>query len=152
MKLNCSCRKKKGVNTPSLTCKLGVSVDIGVLEDIGHFVWYSRTIVTFKATKYISLDTPLSDEDLKILSNPDTSKLLIKLQHHLLGIIYYHNERIFSPWAQPSYAAQSVPQQYRSAYAFATSYCRRGRKAMPLPTKWAVFGFIDRALAGSSNT
>lgn len=157
-KFACECRTNKGVKLPNLNCKQGVKVEVGVIDEIGTFVWYRHTILAFKVKKFVNLATPLADEDLKLLSNPDTSNLLIKLQHHLIDTIYYHNDRIYNTWREPAWNSSPIPAPYSAknswsqpAYTFAIPFRRRGRNAMPFPTKWAVFGLIDRALAGSSN-
>lgn len=72
-------------------------MDVVVLEDVGSFVWYSHTIAAFKPKHIISLNAIPSDEDLKIIANPDTSMLMIRLNHHLLGELYYHGDKIYGP-------------------------------------------------------
>lgn len=127
-----------------------------VLEDIGFFVWYSHTIAAFKSKDFISLNAIPSDKDLKILANPDTS-MMICLVHHSLGTLFYHGDKIYSPWHKPIWGPD-IPSEYTETnklggllWSYGAPYPRRGRNAMPLPTKRAVFGFIDQALAGPSN-
>ena len=157
MKLSCNCRKRKGVEIPSLVCKQGATVDVCIMEDVGSFVWYAHTIAAFKIKRMINLNVELPEEDFRLLSNPDASKLMFRLNHHLLGILYYHGDRIYGPWHKPLWGSD-IPAQYsvadnhgRQLYVFGTLFRRRGKNAMPLPTKRAIFGFIDQALAGPSN-
>lgn len=116
-------------------------------------MWYSHSIVAFKVKHTINLNAEPSEEDFKILGNPDTSKLMIKLNHHLLGILYYHGDRIYGPWSKPIWGSPiPLPYNNNSSYVFGTMFRRRGKNAMPAPTKWAIYGFIDKALAGPPNT
>lgn len=132
-------------------------MEVAVLEDVGSFVWYSHTIAAFKIERLIKLDVIPSDEDLKILANPESSMLMIRLVHHSLGALFYHGDKIYGPWHKPIWGPD-IPAQYNITnqhglhkYVFGTPYRRRGKNAMSLPTKRAMFGFIDQAFAGLSN-
>ena len=132
-------------------------MDVCIMEDVGSFVWYANTIAAFKVMRTISLNTPISEDDFRLLGHPDTAKLMIRLNHHLLGILYYHGDKIYRPWHKPIWGTD-IPPQYgvadkhgRQLYVFGVPFRRRGKNAMPLPTKRAIFGFIDQAIAGSSN-
>lgn len=126
-------------------------MDVAVLEDVGSFVWYSHTIAAFNIQRLISLQGIPSEEELKILANPESSMLMIRLVHHSLGTLYYHGDKIYGPWYKPVWGPD-VPVPYNaSKYRYGTPYRRRGKNSMSLPTKRAIFGFIDQALAGASN-